>query len=224
LKNVGPIRHCEPPHAVVLHCHSPGVATVARRLPIATAIDVHNNNDDNNDNTWQRGPLWPHRMGPIDTVFTNCIIIMLIISYLRRGMKTWSLIRPESRRRWDQAGRTWCRRDRNSRNKTTCERTDCNATTTHTHTHTHTHTLVQVTNDWVLSHWVHFTVHSLDLVLFICVYFVFFCVVLLSAQCGGPNGIEAWCLGLLFLQCFDTVGWVFWPIKPVPVMMCLVGR
>jgi len=27
LKNVGPIRHCEPP----LHCHSPGVATVARR-------------------------------------------------------------------------------------------------------------------------------------------------------------------------------------------------
>jgi len=45
LKNVGPIRHCEPPHAAVLHCHSPGVATVARRL----RIDVHNNND-NNDN------------------------------------------------------------------------------------------------------------------------------------------------------------------------------
>jgi len=31
---------------------------------IAIAIDVHNNNDDNNDNAWQRGPLWPHRMGP----------------------------------------------------------------------------------------------------------------------------------------------------------------
>jgi len=46
LKNVGPIRHCEPPHA-----HSAGVATgaVARRL----RIDVHddaNNNDDDNDN------------------------------------------------------------------------------------------------------------------------------------------------------------------------------
>jgi len=27
------------------HCHSPGVATVARRL----RIDVHNNNDDNDD-------------------------------------------------------------------------------------------------------------------------------------------------------------------------------
>jgi len=37
LKNVGPIRHCEPPHA-----HSPGIA-VARRLRIV----VH---DDNNDN------------------------------------------------------------------------------------------------------------------------------------------------------------------------------
>jgi len=47
LKNVGPIRHCEPQHALILHCHSPGVATVARRL----GIDVHDNNDDdNNDN------------------------------------------------------------------------------------------------------------------------------------------------------------------------------
>jgi len=27
------------------HCHSPGVATVARRL----SIDVHNNNDDDDD-------------------------------------------------------------------------------------------------------------------------------------------------------------------------------
>jgi len=45
------------------HCHSPRVATVARRL----RIDVHNSNDDddNNDNAWQGGPLWPHRMGPV---------------------------------------------------------------------------------------------------------------------------------------------------------------
>jgi len=28
--------------------------------------------------------------------------------------------------------------------------------------------------DWVLSHWVHFTVDSLDFVVFICVYFVLF--------------------------------------------------
>jgi len=41
LKNVGPIRHCEPPHA-----HSPGVSTgiVARRL----RIDVHDDNDNDN--------------------------------------------------------------------------------------------------------------------------------------------------------------------------------
>jgi len=47
LKNVGPIRHCEPPHALILHYHSPGVATVARRL----RIDVHDDDDHNNDNT-----------------------------------------------------------------------------------------------------------------------------------------------------------------------------
>jgi len=43
LKNVGPIRYCEPPHA-----HSPDVAsgTVARRLH----IDVHDNDDNDNDN------------------------------------------------------------------------------------------------------------------------------------------------------------------------------
>jgi len=46
LKNVGPIRHCEPPHALILHCHSPGIATVARRL----RIDVHDDDDDNYDN------------------------------------------------------------------------------------------------------------------------------------------------------------------------------
>ena len=43
LKNVGPIRYCEPPHA-----HSPDVAsgrpTVARRL----RIDVHDNDDNDN--------------------------------------------------------------------------------------------------------------------------------------------------------------------------------
>jgi len=56
LKNVGPIHHCESPHA-----NSPDVAsgTVARRLH----MNVHDADD--NDNAWQRGPLWPHGMGPI---------------------------------------------------------------------------------------------------------------------------------------------------------------
>ena len=48
LKNVGPIRHCEPPHA-----HSPGVATVAT-VACRLRIDVHDSadasNDDDNDN------------------------------------------------------------------------------------------------------------------------------------------------------------------------------
>jgi len=68
LKNVGPIRHCKLPHT-----HSPVVAsgTVARRLRI-DVHDITNDNDDNdkdNDNAWQRGPLWPHKMGPTTTVY-----------------------------------------------------------------------------------------------------------------------------------------------------------
>ena len=72
LKNVGPIRHCEPPHALILHCHSPGVATVARRL----RIDVHDDDDNNNnDNAWERGPLWPNGMGPIN--FSTAVYAMV---------------------------------------------------------------------------------------------------------------------------------------------------
>ena len=65
LKNVGPIRYCEPP----LHCQSPGVASRTPAIAIAQAsCDVHN---DDNDNAWQRGPLWPHGMGPI-TIIRYC--------------------------------------------------------------------------------------------------------------------------------------------------------
>jgi len=54
---------CTPP-VLILHCHSPGVATVDTPPALwQCKIDVHNDND-NNDNAWQRGPLWPHRMGP----------------------------------------------------------------------------------------------------------------------------------------------------------------
>jgi len=47
LKNIWPIRHCEPPHA-----HSPDVAsgTVARRQRIDVHdIDIDNDNDDNDN-------------------------------------------------------------------------------------------------------------------------------------------------------------------------------
>ena len=46
LKNVGPIRHCEPP----LHCHSPGVASRTPAIAIAqAACDVHDNDNDNDN-------------------------------------------------------------------------------------------------------------------------------------------------------------------------------
>jgi len=44
LKNVGPIRYCEP----LLHCQSPGVASRTPATAIAQAVcDVHDNNNDN---------------------------------------------------------------------------------------------------------------------------------------------------------------------------------
>ena len=58
-------------------------ATASRRTPIHqvspllhACIDVHDNDDDDddNDNAWQRGPLWPHRMGPtiqVNKIFQN---------------------------------------------------------------------------------------------------------------------------------------------------------
>jgi len=70
LKNVGPIRHCEPQHIacfyIAIHQVSllSHAATVARHL----RIDVHNDDD----NAWQRGPLWPHRMGPKNILITKC--------------------------------------------------------------------------------------------------------------------------------------------------------
>ena len=47
LKNVGPIRYCEPP----LHCQSPGVASRTPAIAIAqAACDVYDIDDDNDDN------------------------------------------------------------------------------------------------------------------------------------------------------------------------------
>ena len=54
-------------------------ATASRRTPIHQVsllsharFDVHDNDDNDNndnDNAWQRGLLWPHRMGPITQVY-----------------------------------------------------------------------------------------------------------------------------------------------------------
>ena len=46
LKNVGPIRYCEPP----LHCQSPDVASRTPAIAIAqAACDVHDNANDNDN-------------------------------------------------------------------------------------------------------------------------------------------------------------------------------
>jgi len=52
LKNVGPIRHNEPPHA-----HSPDVASGNTRAACASMSRT-------TTTTRDRGPLWPHGMGP----------------------------------------------------------------------------------------------------------------------------------------------------------------
>jgi len=41
------------------------------------------------------------------------------------------------------------------------------------------------------------------------------CCIIVSTV-GGTDGIEAYFLGPIFVQCFDTVGWVIWPVKTRP--------
>jgi len=58
-----------------------------------------------------------------------------------------------------------------------------------------------------------------DWFVFICVYFVILHICCITVtRWGGPDGIEAWPLEPIFLQCFDAVVWVIWPVKPVPDM------
>ena len=75
---------------------------------------------------------------------------------------------------------------------------------------------------WIgLSHWTHFTVRRLIylcLSLRILYVFVSYCIVVVElwARWGWPDGIEGYSFGSIFLQCFDTVGWVIWPVKTRP--------
>jgi len=48
------------PFATASHCTPPIYVAIHQVSLLLHATTVHNN-----DNTWQRGPLWPHRMGPI---------------------------------------------------------------------------------------------------------------------------------------------------------------
>ena len=74
--------------------------------------------------------------------------------------------------------------------------------------------------DWVLSHWAHFTVRRL-IYLCLSVYFVCFCFTLHSCRSiVSTVGWTWWNWSLILwpflLQCFDTLGWVIWPVKLVP--------
>jgi len=93
LKNVGPIRHCEPPHA-----HSPDVAsgTVARRL----RIDVLN---DDNDNAWQGTAMAPWNVfsGPY-VVFW--IFISAAETTLSIPTRLWSTVKISGLHIGDQVG------------------------------------------------------------------------------------------------------------------------
>jgi len=89
-KMLGPFATASRRMPLVLHCHSPCITTVASRL----RIDVHNNID-NNDNAWQRGPLWPHGMGP--TSINNSLsppigtitVTVLSVSACSRWVHQW---------------------------------------------------------------------------------------------------------------------------------------
>jgi len=60
----------------VLHCHSPGVATVARRLQQHRRQRV------------TEGPLWPHRMGPMNLVLAK------VYNRLLRGLARLATVAP----------------------------------------------------------------------------------------------------------------------------------
>ena len=53
-------------------------------------IDVH----DNNDNGWQRGPLWPHAMGPImhrcTRNVTTTTTLTLLLFYCLPHLRSWA--------------------------------------------------------------------------------------------------------------------------------------
>jgi len=79
LKNAhSPLRAASRPFTRCRYCRTPPIAIAQ------AACDVHDNNDDNNDNAWQRGPLWPHRMGPM----ILCYIILLSASIVILRLKS----------------------------------------------------------------------------------------------------------------------------------------
>ena len=73
--------------------------------------------------------------------------------------------------------------------------------------------------DWVLSHWVHFTVHRfISVYLCILCVFVSLCIVVLLWTVGWTWWDWSLTLKTLssFSACFDIVSWIIWPVKTRP--------
>jgi len=52
-------------------------STTSTTVVVDVVVDI--DNDDNNDNAWQRGPLWPHGMGPMIAV-THYVVPLILLS------------------------------------------------------------------------------------------------------------------------------------------------
>ena len=77
-----PLRAAARPFTRCRYCRTPAIAIAQ------AACDVHDDDDNNdNDNAWQRGPLWPHRMGPITAgCYSRSLLSISIISIRLAGV------------------------------------------------------------------------------------------------------------------------------------------
>ena len=90
------------------------------------------------------------------------------------------------------------------------------ATIVHSVMHTHMNR-PNSSLDLVLSHCAHFTVLRFILCMYVfSVWLYIACMCSIITWWGGPGGIEAYPEDYYFLQCFDAVGWVIWPVKTRP--------
>jgi len=64
------------------YCRTPAISIAQ------AACDVHDIDDDN-DNAWQRGPLWPHGMGPIRMIIQPSA--MGVVLYFHCSLASFSL-------------------------------------------------------------------------------------------------------------------------------------
>ena len=82
LKNVGPIRHCEPPHAACSNFTLPFARCRYCRTPPlshATCASMSTTTSTTTTTTTRdRGSLWPHRMGPITRNTRESAIVSVV--------------------------------------------------------------------------------------------------------------------------------------------------